>query len=99
MLTARQALGKWQKEQKPSYEGLLEWAKKNNLEIMPECIPRPSKKWHVGICEEGVRNPDFAGLRCGRIELSKTGDDYPSEDHICLPEEIWDDIVEIIDNY
>lgn len=39
-----------------------------------------SKKFFLSFIEEAVLNPDFAGCHGGRVEVTRNGDDYPSEE-------------------
>lgn len=82
----------WEKKIAVPYEGdakCRKWKEKK-----PE--------WSLGITEEGVMNPDFEGLRCGRIELYNAEDKglgYPWEEyHICLPADDFERLEQMIEN-
>ena len=41
---------------------------------------KTSKKYFLSFIEEAVMNPDWAGYVGGRVEVTKAGEDYASEE-------------------
>lgn len=95
-IETKHALKLWRDEQSPTLVEFKNWLKKRKYDIPPEG-ERWNPKWVVGLTEEVVRNPDYHGLVCGRIELWNDGD-YPAlEYQVCLPSEMWYKLEEILE--
>lgn len=69
------------------------WRQENKI-ILPV---EGATKWEVSIVEEGINNVEMGGLRAGRIELWRNGDeDVFVESHIVLPAELYEKINQLI---
>lgn len=56
------------------------------------------KEYFFSVVEEMIMNPDFYGVRAGRIEIYDPDEQYPIDEiRFILPEEIYEDFREAID--